>query len=312
MYWHGSRHRPQKKRSWHKIFFLALLALLIIAVVRMPEPAVLSPVPEEEEDHRSIIRFLFPHQKKDPDDLRRDIQNIIDNSWVNYSVLVKDLDGNFVMGINENIIYMAASVNKIPILASLYYLAQKEDIDLDEVITLQANDIQDYGTGSIRYSSPGATYSVRTLAKLMIQQSDNTSAYILANHIIGINIMQSLINSWGLTQTDVVANKTSNRDMAIILEKLYKGGVAGQALTQEALAFLKDTDFENRLPALLPDGAAVYHKIGTEVRVIHDVGIVKDGNTTYYIGVMTADVPDEEKAETLIAKISKKVYEYME
>ncbi|MBU2544502.1 class A beta-lactamase-related serine hydrolase, partial [Patescibacteria group bacterium] len=301
MYWHNTRYRPRPKRSWRKIFFLALFALLVITVVRRPEPAVLSPVPEDTGENRSIIRYLFPPHKKDPEDLQRDVQNIVDNAWPNYSVLVKDMASDFSMGINENIIYMAASVNKIPILTSLYYLAQKEDVDLDEMITLQPADIQDYGTGSIRYSAPGTTYSIKTLAKLMIQQSDNTAAYILANHVVGISIMQSLMNDWGLTQTDIVSNKTSNRDMAILLEKLYKGGITGTALTQEALAFLKDTDFENRLPALLPKGATVYHKIGTEVRIIHDVGIVKDGDTAYYIGVLTADVLDEEGAEALIA-----------
>ena len=69
------------------------------------------------------------------------------------------------MGINESVIFTAASVNKVPILAALYEEAQKGNVDFNRVITLQASDIQDYGTGSIRYDPPGTTYSVKTLAQ---------------------------------------------------------------------------------------------------------------------------------------------------
>lgn len=272
--------------------------------------SVISPIPDGQNNATSLLFQLFK-KKESPENLRTKIQNTVNNRWINYSVFVKDLNSDFTMEINETIIYTAASINKVPIVAALYYYAGKGEIDLDERVTIQARDIQDFGTGSIRYDPPGSVYSVKTLAKLAVQQSDNTAAYVLGNYTVGIEKVQSLMNQWGLTQTDIVNNKTSNRDMSILFEKIFKGGVTNTASTQEMLAYFKDTDFEDRLPALLPKSTTVYHKIGNEIAVLHDAGIVTDGNVTYYIGVFTSDITSEEESTKIIAEISKLVYEFL-
>lgn len=273
-----------------------------------PKP-IISPIPEQAEQSKPLIAFFS--KKKSPQELLEKIDITVGDNIKNYSVLIDDMKNTFTAGTGENEIYVAASINKIPILAALYYYAQKGDIDLDEVITLQAADIQDYGTGSLRYESPGATYSIKTLAKLMIKQSDNTAAYILSNHIIGLDKIQLIVDQWGLTQTDMTENKTSNKDMAALFRKIYENKITNKANTEEMLSFFKDTDFETRLPALLPKGVTVYHKIGSEIRNVHDVGIVTFGKVAYYIGVFTNEVTDEPEAEKTIANISKLVYEYM-
>lgn len=269
---------------------------------------IISPLPDSKSPN--VISYVFGG-KKNPDDLKLQLLNLIDAKWNNYSIYVKNLNDDFQLDINKSIIYTAASVNKIPILASLYYSAQKGDVDLDKTITLQKDDIQDYGTGSMRYDDPGTVYSVKTLARLMMQKSDNTAAYIIANHILSINTIQSLINTWGLTQTDIINNKTSNNDMAILLEKIVREKIANKAFTQEMLSLLKDSDFEDRLPKLLPKGTTVYHKIGTDVGALHDVGIIVTPKKTYYLGIFTSDITDEAETTDLEAKVSKAVYDFL-
>ena len=288
------------------IFPLLLGVGLVLNNVTRP---IISPLPND-----APSTFSFPNpfvRKKNPEELRKKIHALVDGTWKNYSVYVKDYTSDFSMGINEKVIYTAASVNKIPIFAALYWQVQNQAIDLDTPVTIQQRDIQNYGTGSIRYDAPGSTYSVKTLAKLMMQQSDNTAAYILANYIAGVDTVQSLVNQWGMTQTDIANNKTSNKDIEILMEKIYTGKITNIAYTQEMLSFFKDSDFEDRLPALLPKDATVYHKIGTEVGVIHDAGIVHENNLTYYIGIFTSDVNDEAVTTKLIAEISKMVYDYL-
>jgi beta-lactamase class A len=98
--------------------------------------------------------------------LREDTKRIITTTKGNYSVYFSDLnDQTKVFGIDEHEIFTAASVNKVPIVAVLYYLNAQGKIDLDDTIVLQAADIQDYGTGSLRYQNPGTVYTVKTLAK---------------------------------------------------------------------------------------------------------------------------------------------------
>lgn len=280
-----------------------------IFLVRQKSQAVVSPIPEHSQPNNPLT-FLFT-RKKNHEELQKKITEIVGDTWKNYSVLVKDYTSDFTMGINDTEMFTAASVNKVPILAGLYYQAQKGDVDLDRVITLQSEDIQDYGTGTIRYDPVGTTYSIKTLARLMMQKSDNTAAYIINVHILGEDVMQSLINTWGLTQTNIWDNKTSNADMAILFEKMIHEKITNHALTQEMLGFMKGSDFEDRIPAGLPSSATAYHKIGNGIGDIHDVGIVVDGNTKYYIGILTADITDETGATALSAKISKTVYDFM-
>jgi beta-lactamase class A len=303
-----TRKRRKVPRWFTYLIFWGLVILVGWRGLLVKTEPTLSPVPEDVQAATSFTS-IFKKAKK-PEDLKAKIQEAA-RDWTNYSIVVVDYKSSFRMDINDTVIYTAASVNKLPILAALYYYSEKGDIDLDKVITIQAADIQDYGTGTIQYDPPGTTYSIRTLAQLMIKKSDNTAAYVLANHIVGIKKIHDLMASWGLTQTDVVVNKTSNRDTSLLVNKMWNRQVVGEALTTEMMGFMKDTDFENRLPSLLPEGVAVYHKIGTEVRVIHDVGVVTDGKVTYYIGVLTSDVPDEAEAETRIAEISKLVYDFM-
>ncbi len=245
------------------------------------------------------------------DDVISSIRNTISNKPGSYSVYVVNLANEDSMGINENMIFTAASVNKIPILAVLYHLADKGEIDLDQTIRLQSRDVQDFGTGTIRYDPIGSIYSLKTLARLMVEKSDNTAGYILGEQIIGFDKVQEQINEWGLNQTDMKMNKTSNSDMYKLFRLIFDGKIANSALTAEMIDFMDDSDYEDRIPAQLPKDVTIYHKIGNEIRIIHDVGIVDLGNNkSYYIGVMITDNPSDEDAVSVIAAISKIIYDY--
>ncbi len=293
------------------ILLLSLVLLLATGVsvyVKEKNHATVSPL---QNDAYTKVLGIFS-VRKNPDDLKKKIQSTIGNSFKNYSVYVVDYHSNFSMGINESEIFTAASINKLPIMAALYTQSQSGAINFDQIITLQPEDIQDYGTGSIRYDPPGSTYTVKTLVRLMMQKSDNTAAFLLGNYVVGLPTVQSVINTWGLRQTDMVNNKTSNKDMEILLRKIYTGNVANPSLTDEMLGFMKDSDFESRIPGDLPDDVTVYHKTGDgDTAEVHDAGIVLHDSTTYYIGILTSNAGDVEAASKLEAKISKIVYDFL-
>ncbi|MEK7528376.1 MAG: serine hydrolase [Patescibacteria group bacterium] len=303
--------RKSSNLSHIKILVLPIAILVIGGFIMTRRGSdVVSPVPKDNPETTHAASVLL-QKKKNPDELHDLVQTIIGTTWKNYSVYVKGLSSNFEFGINDTVMYDAASVNKIPILAALYVNAESGKVDLNKQITVQTKDIQDYGTGTIRYEKPGGIYSLKTLARLMMQQSDNTAAYILSVYIVPTADIQKLLPSWGLTQTDMINNQTSNRDIAILLPKLLDGKIVNLALTQELKAFFKDTEFEDRLPSLLPKTATVYHKTGDAIATLHDVGIVEDGKLKYYIGIFTSDITDEEQTKKLMAKISRLVYDYL-
>ena len=144
MYSHQQTGSADSRGRWFLIIIgagLILVATLLI-LFRRSSTVVLSPIPEIFPTKRPLLPNLFP-KSKSPDQLRRKIQTIVDNRWANYSVYVKDYASEFSLGINETVIYTAASVNKLPILTTLYYKAQKGEIDLDElVLSIDANALE--------------------------------------------------------------------------------------------------------------------------------------------------------------------------
>lgn len=249
---------------------------------------------------------------KSQEELLEKINSIISTSSGTYSIYAYDINKNKGFGINEEMILDAASVNKIPILASLYHLSEKGEVDLEKKIIPQKKDVQDYGAGIIHYQPTGTPYSIRTLARLMMEKSDNTAAYVLASKVIGISKIQNLVDLWGLSQTKMMENKTSTKDMATLLIKMYQGEITNKQLTAEMFGFMKKSDFDDRLPQGLPEGITIYHKTGNEVKKIHDVGIIDLKDKPYYLGILTTDITDEEKTKKNMAEISRLVFEYME
>lgn len=303
----GHKQPPILRFSVYSGFLILLF--LIVRPYFFSTSRTLSPIPEEKTKKTTLLHFF--KKEKNADDLKELVKKAVNNEWTNYSVLVQDYNSPFRMSINESLIYNAASVNKVPILAAIYDRAKRGEIDFDKVVTLQQDDIQDYGTGKIRYDAPGTTYTVKTLIQLMIQKSDNTAAFILGNYILGLDAAQAYVTSLGMKQTDIVDNKTSNKDMAILFEKIHNNTITTPALSEELQGLLTNSDFEDRLPALLPKGATVMHKIGTGTGAVHDAGIVSHGNTEYYIGIFTSDILDEEQAAKLLSEVSKVVYDFM-
>lgn len=257
-----------------------------------------------------LPKFDFTDKKQQTESLKKEVKEIVDRQKGNYSVYYVNFYSGNTFGINENQIFTGASINKIPIIAVLYHLANQGKINLNEKVSIQENDIQDYGTGILRYEKPGSVYSLRTLARLTLEKSDNTAAHILGGKI-GIDTIQKTINSWGLKQTSMNNNTTSLSDMYTLFKKIYKNEIANISLTKEMLDFLKDTDIEDRLPLLLPKDISVYHKTGDAIGNIHDVGIIEKDNNVVFLGIMTSDIGElENETKNAIAQIAKTVYDF--
>lgn len=259
--------------------------------------------------HLTFLPTINLSMKQGTQQLKEEVEKITKNKKGFYSVYYKNIKTNDSFGIDENQLQTGASVNKLPIIAVLYLFDKQGKLKLDDKITIQQEDVQDYGTGSIRYQQMPQVYSLRNLAKLSLRESDNTAAHILGIKI-GMDKVQELVNSWGLKQTDMENNKTTAYDMEILFEKIYKREVANEDQTKELLDYLTDGDTEDRLPKSLPSGTKVYHKTGDGEGFVHDVGIIDTGKQTYYLGVMTSDIGDNlDQTKKTIAEISKKIYD---
>lgn len=224
---------------------------------------------------------------------------------------------------NENLTFSAASVIKLPIALTVYRLAEQGQLDLNAQISMRAEDIVG-GTGIIQYDPVGTTYSIRTLCAVMIAESDNTATNMLIRHIGGFETVNTLMSEFGATHTrlqrfmmDMEAiqagrdNLTSPDDIFLLLHRLEQGSAISAESGQEILAAMQRTSDQQKIPALLPPGTTIMHKVGSLPAIEHDVGIVQIPQGHRYIIVfMTTDLPTNQAGINAIAQASRLVFDY--
>lgn len=243
------------------------------------------------------------------EDIRKNVlEKFLKEESGSYSIYYKDLKNGQEFGINENKVLTGASLNKLVIISYLYNLARDNTINLEDKITILEKDIQNYGTGSLRYEGAGKPYSLKALTQLALEQSDNTAAHVLSLRL-GEDKIEAYGKRLGLSSTDMRNNKTTAHDMGKILELIYTKKITSGALTAELLDFMKDTDFEDRLVREIPNSVNVYHKAADATNMVHDVGIIDDGKDPFILAVLTSDIKDEEEAKKTIGKIAKFIYD---
>ena len=246
---------------------------------------------------------------KDSEEIRNEIISYLKNQKGEYNVCYRDLvkDENF--RIRPDTVLTAASLNKLPIVAYLYNLAYRNKIELQETIVIQESDIQDYGTGNLRYEKAGKAYTLQYLAQLALQQSDNTAAHVLSIRL-GEGNIQGYAYKIGMNATNMVENETSCRDIETFFTMLYSNKIASNALTQEMIGYMEDTEFEDRLPSLLPKDVRIFHKTGDGINFIHDAGIISKGKKPFILVVTSSNLQGTEgKAKIVIGTVAKMVYE---
>lgn len=240
--------------------------------------------------------------------LKEKVDKVLKESKGKFSLYYQDIATGESFGVNEHAQLTAASLNKVVIVGYLYYLAGKGKINLEDKIAVQRKDIQDYGTGSLRYNGEGKIYSLRTLAELALKESDNTAAHLLELRL-GEKNVQDFARYLGLSSTEMANNKTTALDMSSLFRLIWEKKLTTPSLTLEMLDYMKDTLFEDRIARSLKK-ATVFHKSGDGINFIHDTGIVQDEKgRAFLLSVLAYDVSDEEAAKAAIGRISKTIYD---
>lgn len=243
------------------------------------------------------------------DDLgfKKTLSSLLEEKQGEYGIFYFHLKTGKSVALNENDVFPAASVNKIPIMVAFYQFLEKGTIKGDEIYSLKKEDIQDYGTGSMRYQEPGKEYKLEELIELMGKQSDNTAAYVILN-LIGREAVKEHLQKLGLEKTNLDDNQTTPKEMGLYLVKLYENKLVSQQSKEKIFTALINTDFEDRLSAGIPKETKIAHKIGNEVGAVNDCGIVFS-HSPYVLCLLTKGVNEAEALE-FIPKISLLFWEY--
>jgi len=252
---------------------------------------------------------LTPAQKLTPTSMFtrevEQVKSLIMDLRGNYGVYVQDLITKENYGLNYEDVFPSASLNKLPVLLTLYQEAEAGRLNLETKYSLREEDKRT-GAGSLQYQPAGAVYSYRKMAELMGRESDNT-AFNVFSKLLGPDKIQKTIDNLGMRRTSFKDFTTSPEDIGTFFYKLYKGGILDEPGREELLSFLTNTWWEDRIPKGIPKGVKVSHKVGTEIGVIADAGIVF-AERPYLLVILSEGVIETEAREVL-PKISELVYQ---
>lgn len=191
---------------------------------------------------------------------------------------VSNLDTGERLALRADETFPTASLIKVPILVTLYDLADQKQLSLDDPLTVLKID-QVPGSGVLQFMHPGMTLSVHDAASLMIVLSDNTATNLILDRI-AIRRVWTKMEALGLPHTKVhsktylrltsVAMDSSvkyglgvstPREMGRLFELLAEGKAVGPAADSSMLDIL-GSNVDGELMQRTISGMTVPHKTG--------------------------------------------------
>lgn len=292
---------------------LSVNPLLLNIAENFSEPTesqVVDKMSEESRDSTSMSRAkeeaVAPRLDKSYTALKNEIRTYISEQEGFYGIYFISLTTGQTFGINENKVFDAASTVKVPVNLYLYNRIVQNKVNPSKTLIYTEGDYEE-GTGSIQNEDFGKKFSIRELSRLSIVESDNVAVNMLMRYLGRNNIlkyMETIVHH----SIDKKRNAATAKDMALYLKALLEFKENNPEEGAELLDYLKNTEFNDRIPLYLPEDIPVAHKIGTQVQAVHDVGIIF-AEKPYILSVMSGQV-DEEMAPEVIARISRMVYDY--
>ena len=236
------------------------------------------------------------------------------------SVYVWHYNTERFVDINASDIYSAASIIKIPVLIELFRSIEKNQLSLEEKMTL-TDFYRAEGSGGLQYKAENSDWSIDTLARIMITDSDNSATNMLMAKLGSMTDINSAIRQWGLKHTHVQTwlpdmtgnNKTTSRDIATMLYNIDNNEKFLNINSREKIFDYMGHVHNSRLiKAGLGSGALFMHKTGDIGKMLGDAGIVFTPNGQKYIVVILANRPHNSVAgKDFIVKASAEIYNYL-
>lgn len=240
------------------------------------------------------------------------------------SVYFRDLRGGPIMGIHEKNDFAPASLLKLPLVITLLSLNEEDEGFLDKEIVYNRDVLIQYGSPEqIELSNvrliEGKSYSLETLAKSTIIDSDNTAYYLLVDYLNkhvpegSHKILQTWQELGVLDPRSPEEETVSVREYASLYRTLYNAGYLSVDNSDKLLDWLSQSNFRKGLRVGVPSSVKVAHKFGERMSVegvkqLHDCGVVYYPENPYLLCIMTKGKDFDELSE-VIETISGMVYE---
>ncbi len=248
--------------------------------------------------------------------------------------LIRDLDSGETFAKNADAVFPAASTIKVPVFLELYKRAEEGTIDLSQPVKVDPG-ARVLGGGVLeKWDEPYPSLTARQLSVLMMDFSDNYATNLLID-LVGMEKVGRRLQGWGLKDTllrrrmmDIEAaragreNVTTPREMAALLERLYRGQLLNTGNTRQAIEVMKRNE-RTPIKKGLPPGVEAADKDGELEGVRCGSGLVfvtggpppggapgAPAVRPLLISVMTAYLKSDGAGEAFISDVTRAAYDY--
>lgn len=234
------------------------------------------------------------------------------------SVYFRDLNNGPWFGINEKEKFMPGSLLKVPLMLSIFKIAESNPGILQEKILYESGKDE-----TPQYFQPkkeietGKTYTVEELVVAMIKYSDNNASLLLGQIITFEQLKESYANLGIETPSLGSDYSIFVRTYASFFRILFNATYLNRDLSEKALEILSQSTFKDGLRAGVPANIVIVHKFGergfseNNENQLHNCGIIYEPEKPYVLCVMTRG-NDFKKLSNIIKNISSIVYKEMQ
>lgn len=252
--------------------------------------------------------------------LENQIQNLASMyPSIHPSVFVWDYESGNYADFNADEVFATASIIKLPVLAELFRSIEQGELTIYDEMSL-TEYYRTEGSGSLQFKAANSTYTIDTLARMMITESDNSATNMLMAKLGSMTDINRAIRNWGLKHTGVQTwlpdydgtNHTTARDMATILYNLDNPNFLSVSSRERIFDYMGHVHNNRLIQAGLPAGTVFMHKTGDIGKMLGDAGIVFAPNGKKYIVVILANRPHNSPlGKEFIVKASEIIYNNM-
>jgi beta-lactamase class A len=205
--------------------------------------------------------------------------------------------------------FTAASTYKLPLLMEEAQYVTAGRWRGTDTLCYQDSDLED---GYFNDYEDGTCMSRSQLEHRVGLNSDNTAAHILVRYDGGGSALNRYAQAHGTKSSQFYdPNTTTSSDLARLWVDEAGGRAGGRSAQQYLYPILTHTSYEDGIPAGMPSGTIVIHKIGVVDTVINDTALVPKGpRGAYVLAICTQGGPGGDAGWKVLADISRAVWQF--
>jgi beta-lactamase class A len=250
------------------------------------------------------------------------------------SIAFRDHETGAEFYLNADVPMHPASTIKVHVMMEIFRQANEGLLNLDDRATIvnSFTSIADGGMFSLAvqddaeqtlYTRINESESIRELTRLMIVRSSNLATNILLERV-GTQQVNDFIHSLGIENVMIqrgvedkeafrlgMNNSATARGLNQTMDLIARKKAVSEQASDSMIDILLEQEFNESIPALLPNSVKVAHKTGWNDDLYHDTAIVfPENRKPYVLSIMTKGFAEDAAVEAhhCMAAISRAIY----